>query len=68
MKHEITINVSKTTVERIVACKVMPADRKHLDEMLKSSDKLTIIIPGDSVKGIKIKEVANGGADNAKSK
>lgn len=68
MKHEVTIKVSKHKTEEIVACKVMPADRKHLERMLKNNDKLTIIIPGDSVTGIKIKEVDDGGADNAKSK
>lgn len=64
MKHEITIKVSKPKNDKIVSCKVMKADSKHLDQILNSK-KVTIIVPGDSVTGIKIKEISDGECDHA---
>lgn len=59
VKHEVTVNVSKPKREKVLACKVIPADSKHLEQLINETDKLTIIIPGDSVKGINIKEVGD---------
>lgn len=65
MKHEVTINVSKRKKEEILSCKVVPANSKCLEKILNGTGKVTVIIPGDTVQGINIKEIDDRGESNA---
>ncbi len=68
MKHKLNINVAKESPkEGIVACKKKKVKRGLLKKLLGAdADKVTIIIPGDSVKDVTICEVDEGGAADAK--
>ncbi len=68
VKHEVTVNVSRPKREKVLVCKVIPADSKHLEKLINETDKLTIIIPGDSVKGISIKEIGDNGEENSNAR
>ena len=65
MQHDVTINLGKPKSDGIVACKVVPAKGKILKRVL-AENKVTVIIPGDSVRNITIKEIKEGGIPNGK--
>ena len=67
MVHEVTVNVSKNANNGIIACKVIPIKNRYLRKILGDIDKATLIIPGDSVRNITIKEITQedeGGLKN----
>ncbi len=69
MKHKLNINVAKESPkEGIVACKKKKVKRSLLKKLLGAdADKVTVIIPGDSVKDVTISAVDDsGGALNGK--
>lgn len=68
MKHRLKINVAnESPKEGIVACKKKMVRRGLLKKLFGAdADKVTIIIPGDSVKDVTICEVNEGGTTDAK--
>ena len=65
MEHNVKIAVSKSPAEGgIIACKVIPIKNKILRKVMGDIDRMTIIIPGDTVKDITISEVKEGGGLN----
>ena len=63
MKHEVTVNVSKNVNNGIIACKVIPLKNRYLRKLLGDVDKMTVIIPGDTVRNITIKEIIENEED-----
>ncbi len=62
MKHTLKISVSKKPVANgIVALHKVTIRERILRFLLGNSQKLTILVPGDSVEELSIKEIAEGG-------
>ena len=58
MKHELSINVTKGYRNGGVAtCRHVRLREKLLRKVLGAPVKLTVIVPGDSVEGVTIREV-----------
>lgn len=68
MKHRLKINVaSESPKEDILACKKKKVRKGLLKKLFgANADKVTIIIPGNSVKDVTICEVNEGGVSDAK--
>ena len=61
MRHALNIKVSKDRVNGgVVACRQVTLREKLLRHLLGSPVKLTVIVPGDSVDEVAIKEVNDG--------
>ena len=59
MKHTLKICVSKKPVNGgIVACRQVSVRERLLRFILGDKQRLTVIVPGDSVEEVAIKEVA----------
>ena len=68
MKHTLKISVSKKTVNGgIVACRNVSVRERFLRFLLGDKQRLTIIVPGDSVRELAISEVMEGGNVHGKS-
>ena len=69
MKHKLRINVAnESPKEGIVACKKKKVRRGLLRKLFGAdANKVTIIIPGDSVKNVTICEVDERGAVDARA-
>ena len=66
MKHALNITVSKKPVNGgIVACRKVSVRERLLRFLLGVPQKLTVIVPGDTVDEIAISEVPKGGETNA---
>ena len=66
MKHALNITVSKKPVNSgIVACRKVSVRERLLRFLLGVPQKLTVIVPGDTVDEIAISEVSKGGETNA---
>ena len=62
MKHHLAIDVSKKPVNRgIVSVRKVSVRERLMRFLLGDKVKLTVLVPGDSVKGIRIKEVPECG-------
>ena len=67
MKHSLNITVSKARQNGgVIACRQMTIRERLLRFLLGSPIKLTLIVPGDSVDEVTIREVA-GGDDETES-
>ena len=63
MRHHLKISVSKKPkTGGIVACRTVNIRERVLRCLLGDTQKLTILIPGDSVDSLSIKELTDGGA------
>lgn len=63
MKHNLTISVSKKPKPGgIVACRTVTIREKLMKLFLGDLQKVTILVPGDSVDEVAIKEVMGGEA------
>ncbi len=61
MKHTLKISVSKKPVSGgIVSCKQVSIRERLLWLLLGDRQRLTVIVPGDSVKEVAIKEIDEG--------
>ena len=61
MKHNLTINVSKEPKnEGVVACRTITLRERVLRKLLGNPCKVTILVPGDTVEEVAIKEVVGG--------
>ena len=68
MKHTLRISVSKKSVNGgIVACRSVSVRERFLRFLLGDKQRLTIIVPGDSVRELAISEVMEGGNVHGKS-
>jgi len=62
MKHNLTISVSKKPqTGGIVACRTVTVREKLMKLFLGDLQKVTILVPGDSVDEVAIKETDSGG-------
>lgn len=62
MKHNLKISVSKKPKSGgIVACRNVNVRESVLRFLPGDTQKLTILIPGDSVESLSIKELSDGG-------
>lgn len=62
MKHHLKISVSKEPKpDGIVACRNVSIRERVLRFLLGNTQRLTILIPGDSVESLSIKEISDGG-------
>ena len=62
MKHSLKISVSDKPVSGgILACRKVSLRKKVLDKLLGPEQKVTVIVPGQTVECISIKELAEGG-------
>lgn len=62
MKHNLKISVSKKPKSGgIVACRNVSIRERVLRFLLGNTQRLTILIPGDSVESLSIKELSDGG-------
>lgn len=65
MEHNLRISVSrKPQTGGIVAIRSVSIRERLLRLFLGEKRKLTILVPGDTVSGIEINEVKDGGDDN----
>ena len=68
MKHNLRISVSKKPVSGgIVSCRRISVRERLLCFLLGDKQRLTIIVPGDSVRELAISEVMEGGNVHGKS-
>lgn len=66
MKHNLKISVSKEPkADGIVSCKTVSIRERILRKLFGQSQKVTILVPGDSVEGITICEQQEGGEKDA---
>lgn len=62
MKHTLRISVSKEPASGgIVSCRSVTVRERFLRFLMGSRQRLTIIVPGDSVEELAISEVKEGG-------
>lgn len=62
MKHTLQISVSKETSEGgIVSCRHVTVREKLLRFLLGNKQRVTVIVPGDSVESLSINEVSKEG-------
>lgn len=66
MKHALKISVSKETQgDGIVKCRNITVREKILRFLLGGRQRLTVIVPGESVESLSINEIENkGGMDH----
>lgn len=58
MKHELQISVTKKPVNSgIVSCRQVSIREKFLRFLFGDKTKLTVIVPGDSVEELEIREI-----------
>lgn len=68
MKHTLRISVSKEEKDGgIVSCRQVTVREKLLRMLLGDKRRLTVIIPGDSVKTLSIVEEGGGNRDQRKA-
>ena len=68
MKHTLRISVSKKPVNGgIVACRSVSVRERLVRFLLGEKQRLTIIVPGDSVRELAVSEVMEGGNVHGKS-
>ena len=65
MKHALQISVSKASPDcGIVRCRTVNLREKLLTRLFGSKRRLTILVPGNSVESLSIREVEKGDADD----
>lgn len=68
MEHTLKISVSKEPAEGgIVSCRNVSVRERLVRFLLGDKRRLTIIVPGDSVRELAINEVMEGGEVHGKS-
>ena len=62
MKHSLKISVTdKPISDGIVACRKVSMRKRLLDKLLGPEQKVAVIVPGQTVECISIKELVMGG-------
>lgn len=68
MKHHLKISISKEPQSGgIVRCRNLSVRERILRHLLGEKQKLMVLIPGDSVESLSIKEI-EGGMENEQNK
>ena len=68
MDHTLKISVSKKLVSSgIVSCRHISVRERFLRFLLGDTPRLTVIVPGDSVRELAISEVKEGGTVHGQS-
>ncbi len=68
MEHTLKISVSKKPVNGgIVACRSISVRERFLCFLLGDKQRLTVIVPGDSVRELAVSEVKEGGSVHGQS-
>ncbi len=68
MDHTLKISVSKKSVTGgIVNCRHISVRERFLRFLLGDKQRLTVIVPGDSVRELAIREVKEGGTVHGQS-
>ena len=68
MEHTLRISVSKEPVSGgIVSCRHISVRERIVRFLLGEKRKLTIIVPGDSVRELAVSEIMEGGSVHGKS-
>lgn len=68
MDHTLKISVSKKPVSSgIVSCRHISVRERFLRFLLGDKQRLTVIVPGDSVRELAISEVKEGGTVHGQS-
>ena len=68
MKHKMKIRVSKAVdPDSVVSVKQTKIRTSLFKKLFGNTTKVTIIVPGDSVEGISIYEIPQGGSKSAAS-
>ena len=66
MKHSITVHVSKKpTFDGVIACRTVTMRERLMKLFFGIPHKVTVLVPGDSVKSLDIRELDSGGEKNA---
>ena len=66
MEHTLRISVSKEPASGgIVSCRHISVRERFLRFLLGDKQRLTVIVPGDSVRELAISEVKEGGTESA---
>ena len=69
MKHNLKISVSKKPKsEGVVSCRNVTMRERLLRFLLGDKQKITILVPGDSVEELAIYEAKEGGISNEQNK
>lgn len=64
MKHRLKISVSENPENGgIVACRKVSLRKRLLDKLLGPAQKVTLIVPGQTVECLSIEEVDGGGVN-----
>lgn len=62
MKHNISISVSKTPqLGGVIACRTLTMRERILRLLFGLPCKMTILVPGDTVEEVAIREIPTGG-------
>ncbi len=65
MKQNLKISVSKEPrTDGILSCRTVSIRERFLRFLLGEKQKITILVPGDSVEEVSICEVKEGGCEN----
>ena len=68
MRHTLRISVSKEPADSgIVSCRNVSVRERFLRFLFGEKQRLTIIVPGDSVRELAVSEVMEGGSVHGKS-
>ena len=68
MEHTLKISVSKGSAQGgIVSCRSISVRERFLRFLLGDKQRLTVIVPGDSVRELAISEVKEGGTVHGQS-
>ena len=66
MKHSITVHVSKKPMcGGVVACRTVTMRERLMRLFFGNPHKVTILVPGDSVESLAIREIDSGGDEVA---
>lgn len=65
MKHNLSISVSKQNGREILSCKKVNLREKFMRFLFGDLKRVTILVPGDSVQEVSIKEYVPGGGTDA---
>jgi len=65
MKHNLSISVSKQNGREILSCKKVNLREKFMRFLFGDLKEVTILVPGDSVQEVSIKEYVPGGGTYA---
>ena len=65
MKHDLKISIRRTPAgDGIVRCRTVTLRERLLDRLLGARHRVTVLVPGDSVRHVSITELPEGSDDD----